>query len=158
MSREARDWAWVQKDITAPEKLVLLALAEHADDAGVCYPGANRLGKRCNLARTTVVGHVNTLERAGLLKKEARVDPETGRTTSNRYFLAIPQVDGGSVGTPTGSVGTSTGSVGTPMGGVSAGRTLSSLNRHKEPSFNHKRAGELLQTEKYKREAKRIGQ
>jgi len=60
MSRRARDWAW-GLSVTPPQKLVLLALSEHADDSGDCWPSLTRLSELTGLVRSTVVQALNAL-------------------------------------------------------------------------------------------------
>ncbi len=66
MSAAARDWAW-SRAVPPAHKLVLLALAEHADPVGQCWPSIARLTADTGLARSTVVTALNALEevRAG---------------------------------------------------------------------------------------------
>jgi hypothetical protein len=46
MSRAARDWVWALS-VTPVQKLVIMALAERADDEGHCFPSlAQRIVER----------------------------------------------------------------------------------------------------------------
>ena len=49
------------------ERLVMLALADHADDAGRCYPSNSRLKARTGLSERSVRGTIRALECAGFL-------------------------------------------------------------------------------------------
>ena len=86
MSVKAMTWAWEQDLKTGP-KLVLVALADHSDGSGVCWPGHDLVAEKCGLSRQTVVEHIASLEAAGLLRSErTRVKARAGFT---RYFLNL---------------------------------------------------------------------
>ena len=66
MSRFARDWAWALQ-VTPPQKLVILALAERADDGGTCWPSLTHLTEMTGLVRSTVALALIGLEDAHLI-------------------------------------------------------------------------------------------
>ncbi len=80
-------WAFDQKAPPVP-KLVLLALADHAHDNGVCWPGLLGLASKTSLTRRTLLRHLNTLKRLGLVKVEPRHDRD-GRQRSNLFRLPV---------------------------------------------------------------------
>lgn len=86
MSVKASTWAWAQ-NLPATEKLVLLALADHADDDGVCWPGQEKLAKKTGLVRKSIYSCTKSLEAKGLLEIEAR--KTKGIQRSNRYRLKL---------------------------------------------------------------------
>lgn len=88
MSVKAIAWAWEQDVPTSSDKLVLLALADHADDLGVCWPGKKGIAEKTGISDRTVNRSVDRLEESGLLVMEERFDPR-GRQTSNRYRLLM---------------------------------------------------------------------
>ena len=45
--------AW-ELDIPATEKMVLLCLCDYANGDGMCWPGAETMGRRCSLTERTV--------------------------------------------------------------------------------------------------------
>ncbi len=64
-------WAWSQESVTScPTKAVLLALADHADDAGFCRPSIERLSKLACLDPRTVQRQLKALEGLGLIRRE----------------------------------------------------------------------------------------
>jgi len=64
-------WAWSQETVTScPTKAVLLALADHADDAGFCRPSIERLSKLACLDPRTVQRQLKALEGLGLIRRE----------------------------------------------------------------------------------------
>lgn len=80
--------AWTL-DLSAPRKLVLLKLADHASDDGVCWPAMNYIAAHCGMSRRMVMIHIHALCLAGLLSRVARYD-ERGGQKSNLYQLHLP--------------------------------------------------------------------
>jgi DNA-binding MarR family transcriptional regulator len=83
MSRRARDWAWALP-VAPPQKIVILALAERADDGGACCPSLSELTDMTGLARSTVAVALNALEAAELIARE-----RGGATRSTEYRLMM---------------------------------------------------------------------
>jgi len=83
MSLAARDWAWSCRGLTLALRCILLALAEHADEEGRCWPSLRRLAALTEADRRTVTRGLAELEARGLLARERR--PGKGTT----YTLAI---------------------------------------------------------------------
>ena len=79
-------WAWEQA-VRGNEKLVLLALADHADDAGVCWPGVRRVAHKTGIHYGTVQRIVVRLRGAGLLEV---LESGKAEGTSNLYRLTVP--------------------------------------------------------------------
>ena len=80
MSIDATRWAWRQ-EVAPTRKLVLLSLADRADEQHACYPYVSRLERDTGLNRETVMSAVRELEQLGLLM----VERQKGR--GNRYRL-----------------------------------------------------------------------
>jgi len=80
VSVDATRWAWLQ-DVSPAKKLVLLALADRADENHVCYPSNQRICSDTGLHRETVFKAIDELEKDGLLS----VSRELGK--SNRFTL-----------------------------------------------------------------------
>lgn len=89
MSITASKWAWEQK-ISPSEKLVLLVIADHADDqGGSAFPSLERMAQRTGLSRRTVIRAVQALANAGLVA----VGKMRGRINAcNTYSLALKGV------------------------------------------------------------------
>lgn len=79
-------WAWEQ-DLRMGPKLVLLALADHSDGNGVCWPGHELIAEKCGISRQTVTEHLNALEALGLVSPERT--RSGGRAGKVRYFLRM---------------------------------------------------------------------
>ena len=90
MSVKALTWAFEQP-VNATEKVVLLALADHADEHGVCWPSISLLVKRAHVGERTVQRAIQSLEDNGFVIRERRVR-ENGSDTSNLYRLMLSKV------------------------------------------------------------------
>lgn len=88
-------WEWTQRvwslgrQTSPSQRLILLALAQHADATGQCWPSQGRLAGMTGLARETVNRQVLSLRAAGLVEV-------TGRGRGILYRLRLPTCDVGS--------------------------------------------------------------
>lgn len=72
------------------ERLVMLALADHADDDGRCYPSILRLCQRTGLSERAVQTNIRKLVQQGYI----RIIPGGGKGNANLYFVsANPAAD-----------------------------------------------------------------
>jgi len=81
------NWAWKQ-ELSPTPKLILMALADTADDRGVCWPSVPTLAQKCTVSPRTVQRVIKTLAANGLMVAEPRFRPD-GSCSSNRYRLRI---------------------------------------------------------------------
>ncbi len=88
MSIKMMSLVWDQ-DLPSHLKLVLLALADHSDDDGECYPGIKHLGKKCGLNKSTISRHVNKLKDLGLL--EITVSYRKNGSRKSNIFKVAPR-------------------------------------------------------------------
>ena len=88
MSIEALNWAWSVPDVSPAQKLVLLALANYADERGKCWPSIRTVSERTCLARRTVSRALETLGKAGLVKSVTR-SRDAGSQSSHSYHQPI---------------------------------------------------------------------
>lgn len=87
MSVLATTWAWEQ-ELPSHLKLVLLSLADHSDDYGLCWPSVECVAKKCGLDERNVRRNLRELERrGGALVREFR----PGRSTHYRLLLTRPK-------------------------------------------------------------------
>ncbi len=86
MSVQALSCAFAIRGIGSSEKLVLLALANFADDKMVCWPSQERLALDTELGERTVWSALRSLEARGLLSREKRNRPD-GTRSSDRFTL-----------------------------------------------------------------------
>lgn len=85
MSVKALTWAFDQP-ISATDKVVLLALADHANENAVCWPSIALLVQRAHVGERTVQRALQSLEDGGFIFRERR-QRENGSDTSNLYRL-----------------------------------------------------------------------
>lgn len=85
MSNRALDAVFANSKTRHGARLLMLALADRANDAGVCWPGVNDLRKRTGLSKSAVW---EATARAVTLG-ELRVEPHAGRNRTHRYTVLI---------------------------------------------------------------------
>ncbi|HEY7823931.1 MAG TPA: helix-turn-helix domain-containing protein [Acidimicrobiia bacterium] len=72
MSIEALNWAWEQPVSKAATKLVLLALADHSNADGECWPSMKRIAERSDISPRHVSRAIDELVDLGLVEKSGR--------------------------------------------------------------------------------------
>lgn len=70
-------------------KLVLVKLADQANDDGECWPSYQSIADACEMGRSTVKAHIAWLEENGFLRVEYRHYGSGGKSKSNIYHLTI---------------------------------------------------------------------
>ena len=70
-------------------KLVLIKLADNANDQGECWPSYQHIADQCEIARSTVKNHVRELEKSGFLRREYRKNG--AKNQSNIFHLNLGQ-------------------------------------------------------------------
>ena len=78
--------AW-EMPIPSGQKMVLLALCDHANDDGECYPSQTKLAKKCSMSSRAISNHIKWLHDCGILESERR--QTTNVRKSNRYFISL---------------------------------------------------------------------
>ncbi|MDK1263584.1 helix-turn-helix domain-containing protein [Cronobacter sakazakii] len=68
-------------------KLVLIKLADNANDQGECWPSYQHVADQCEIGRSTVKGHIRALEKMGLLRREYRKNGDLNQ--SNLFYLTL---------------------------------------------------------------------
>lgn len=69
--------AWNARGLSHTSKLVLLALADNANDAGICWPAIPKIAERCSLDERTVYRAIALIEGCGHLTTQARPGKST---------------------------------------------------------------------------------
>lgn len=87
MSRAATDWAWDMNPGKAPLKLILLSMADRADEDHCCFPSIDRLVKDTSLNKKTVQAGINELAKMGLIKDTGERRGPTRRVRVFRLML-----------------------------------------------------------------------
>ncbi|PIT53880.1 helix-turn-helix domain-containing protein [Snodgrassella alvi] len=78
--------AW-EMDLSQGEKLVLLALCDHANDDGVCYPSQEYLAQKCSMSPRSLIDQINKLKKYGILTTERR--QKSGGRQANLYVINL---------------------------------------------------------------------
>ena len=87
MSCKAITWAWLQK-VNSTQKIVLVALADHCDNDGWCWPAHETLATKCSMSRRSVVRAISQLKEQRKISVRSRKDNK-GYQTSNLYKLDL---------------------------------------------------------------------
>lgn len=66
-------------------KLVLIKLADNANDKGECWPSYQHIADICEISKRSVIGHVDALCDMNLIRKELRAGVKGN--TSNLYII-----------------------------------------------------------------------
>lgn len=69
-------------------KLVLIKLADNANDAGECWPSYQHIADQCEISRRSVITHINKLEEMGFLRKTYRKGTSKPNS-SNMYTITF---------------------------------------------------------------------
>ena len=87
------NWVWNLDNtiVSSVYKVTLLALADHCDDSGVCYPSIKRLAEKTGLSRSTINSHIKKLQVSGVLPV-LPVYEDNGSRGTNLYKLLIDGV------------------------------------------------------------------
>jgi hypothetical protein len=81
------NWAW-QQQLSPTPKLILMALADAANDDGVCWPSVTTVATKCCVSIRTVRRVMQTLVDRSLMRTEQRYRKD-GSCCSNRYRLLL---------------------------------------------------------------------
>lgn len=81
MSYPAMAWARTIKTGSATNKSVLLAVANYANEEGVCWPSQERLAEDTELSRRSIMRALDDLEAAGHITRERRHRSDGSRKT-----------------------------------------------------------------------------
>ena len=134
----------IEEGITAHEKLVLIALADMADDDGICWPAMKKVAKKSLCSKRTAQRAIGRFEDMQILSKTER-PKEQKRNDSNLYqldFMALIHMTNsvlkGDTVSPTGRQGdTHRGDTVSPtgrQGDTQVGDTVTPETINKEPT------------------------
>lgn len=85
MTIRAMNWAW-EVELPPAAKLVLLKLADRANDDGQCWPGMDVVAEACGVSERSVMRYVQQFEQMGLVRIDRRKGGD-GRQQTNIYWL-----------------------------------------------------------------------
>lgn len=127
MSVHVESWAWKQKCGSPLRKLILVKLAQNADDDGWSWWRQGRMAEECETSRSTIQSHLRELRGKGLIQIYEQKREDGGRG-ANRYRVMGPWVEATPVqdsGTPARDSGIPPArEAGTPPPGKRAPRTV----------------------------------
>lgn len=133
MSIKIMTQVWQDDEISDPaQTLIMLALADYANDEGVCWPAWESIAKKARCSRTTVWRIINQLIRANKIE----INHRRGRNKTNTYRI-IKTFHGETSQDETLSAKTFHGETKTfhpETKNVSSYETRSSRNRHEPPT------------------------
>lgn len=87
MSIKCMNWAWSQQTGSPASKVVLMKLADNADDSGYAFPSIPLIGELCEMHPRSVQRHIRHLAGRNLLCWANRY--EAGVQSSNAYWLNL---------------------------------------------------------------------
>ena len=92
MSWQATSWAVKQRTGSPARKLMLLVLANYADEHGCCWPSQQTLSYDTEQSLDSIQRHLKSLEKLKLIRKVIRTNGP-GRWSGRTYFLNITVPD-----------------------------------------------------------------
>lgn len=111
-------------------KLVLLKLADNANDDGICFPSYQYIADVCEISKASARTHIDALIQMGFISKKARKNKDG--SSSNLYVLHLEK---GMPADSTGMLGDSIGMPADSTGGMPADSTITSHSINQ--SINH---------------------
>lgn len=87
MSVQWLSWVFDAVEVVGGQRLVLLSLANHADDRGVCWPSIDTLSKEARLSRRRVEEAIRGLVATGIVQRTVNGAPVPGSNRPNLYRL-----------------------------------------------------------------------
>ena len=127
MSIKVMSAVWSSGPQNKTELLVLLALADNADDTGKCWPSYETISKKSRVTRRHVIRIINKLCNDGYLEKKQRYQ------TSNMYIINLEMIGGDTVSLVTDNVTRPSDIGDTPL--VTSTSYKPSVNHKLEPSI-----------------------
>jgi hypothetical protein len=90
MSVKVMAQVWEYSPAKGSELLLLLALADNANDAGICYPGVKTLARKIRMTPRNTQILLRKLDAAGLIAIGQNAGLPTTKGATNRYRLLLP--------------------------------------------------------------------
>jgi DNA-binding transcriptional ArsR family regulator len=75
---------------SSTKKLILIKLADNANDDGVCWPSYTTIARHCEVDKRTVMRHIKDMQERGILTSKKRFN-SNGQTT-NYYQINLPSL------------------------------------------------------------------
>ncbi|MGF2914478.1 DnaT-like ssDNA-binding domain-containing protein [Escherichia marmotae] len=129
MSRHATDWAWETDPGSSSLKLILLSMADRADEYNLCYPSIERLVKDTCLNKKTVQAGLISLMKMGLISDTGE---RKGATKRVRVFSLNITKNGNIKGNREGGNEPKNGMLNDPKNGMQNQSYNQSFNQERE--------------------------
>jgi DNA replication protein DnaD len=91
MSNHALNHVWKHSKQSGSALLVLVAIADAANDDGECYPGVSKLADKVNMKERNLQRIIRHLEASGELEVDYFQGRETQRGPTNRYRIVFDE-------------------------------------------------------------------
>lgn len=91
MSIHISSAVWKRKGLDPLTKLVLLKLADNANDEGECWPSIRRIVDETGLARSTVFRRLEDLEELKLIERHRR-ETTSARNITTLYWISLDEI------------------------------------------------------------------
>lgn len=124
---------WANGPDNKTELLILLALADNADDYGKCWPSYETIAKKSRVSKRHVMRIISKLCADGYLRKRERMNKDG--QTSNLYQINIELIGGDTVSLGGVTNNVTGGGDNRDTGGVTPMSPESSVNHKYEPSI-----------------------
>jgi hypothetical protein len=144
MSIKVMASVWEHSQASGTDLLVLLALADNANDSGECWPSIGYIARKCRVDKSTIRRRITSLEELGevIVIRGGGKASTPGGTRSNKYRIVVHMVDeeteeeGSQSATPWGGTDARGGVAPMPGGGVAPMPPEPSLRTVIEPPLN----------------------
>lgn len=95
MSIAVMNLVWNIRELSAGQKLVALALADSANEQGVCWPSITTIARKSSMSTRTARRHIGWLEGRSLLRREGRCGRSNIYTVTPAQFVTPDKSDKG---------------------------------------------------------------
>lgn len=87
MSNKIMNICW-QIELKTEQKFILIALADYADDSGICFPSYEKLSKKCSTSKRIAIRTIKNLIELGVIEKV-----NTAKKATNSYRIKVEELN-----------------------------------------------------------------
>jgi len=80
-------WVFNDTELKGSDRLMMLAIADYADEVGSCFPSYRKLAEKCNIQRRNAINCVNRLVKNGHIGIRHYAGIETQNGNTNRFYM-----------------------------------------------------------------------
>ncbi|EPF7752844.1 helix-turn-helix domain-containing protein [Vibrio parahaemolyticus] len=77
---------------TCTQKIILLCIADYANDEGVAWPGKSAIAKKCRVSPTTVKNQIKKLSEMGVISVRRRKEENSKIHDTNVYWINLKAI------------------------------------------------------------------